>query len=106
MYYYFIFGLATIISLSGIVFYGYTKVFSLKQYKILKEYEYKNSRIQLIANPQNNVCASCFEILEENDEIGRFPLCDHHFCQDCIHKQIDDSQSNLKKFNPCSMCMN
>lgn len=87
---------------------GYLKIFGIRKYKVIKDYEYRNSRVQLIKNPQHNVCGVCFDILEENQEIGRFPRCDHHFCDTCIHKQIDDSQSDLKhpKRHPCSMCMN
>ena len=112
-YHFFLISSVSLFSMCGLMFYSYNKIFGEKTYKILKDYKYKNSNIQLISNPQNNICALCFDILEENDEIGRFPKCDHHFCQDCIHQQIDDSQSNLlenpvvlrKKVNPCSMCM-
>ena len=80
----------------------YNKIFGPRKYKILKEYKYKHSEVQLIKNPQNNICPHCFEILEQDEEIGRFPHCDHHYCQDCIHIQIDNSQSDL---HPCQMCM-
>lgn len=98
-----------IVSLSALglvgISFGYWKVFGIRRYKVLKEYIYKESKVQLIKNPQNNVCGICYDILEEHDEIGRFPECDHHFCQKCIHKQIDESHSNLKKRKPCAMCM-
>lgn len=95
----------SVFSLVGITF-TYWKIFGNQRYKILKDYIYKDSRVQLIKNPQNNVCGICYDILEEHEHIGRFPDCDHHFCQKCIHKQIDDSHSNLKKRKPCAMCMN
>jgi len=97
-----------ILSFSSLGFVGialvYWKIFGLTKYKVLKDYIYKESRIQLIKNPQNNVCGICYDILEEHAQIGRFPNCDHHFCEECIHKQVDDSHSNLRK-NPCVMCM-
>lgn len=100
------FGLFTI---SGIVYYFYNKICGERKYKIIKDYQYKNLRIQLIKNPQNNICPHCFEVLEENKEICRYPICDHHFCEKCIHEQVDESQSNLKHprdpINPCPMCM-
>lgn len=106
-YQYFLLLSASVIGVSGLVFYGYNKIFGERKYKVLKDYKYKDLRIQLIKNPQNNVCGICYNILEENEEIGRFPKCDHHFCQKCVHKQIDDSQSNLNlRKHPCSMCMN
>ena len=97
-------------SIGGVVYYLYKKICGEKQYKIIKDYEYKTLRIQLIKNPQNNVCPHCFDILEENEEICRYPACDHHFCEKCIHEQVDESQKNLKAIDkpithPCTMCM-
>jgi len=97
--YYFI-GTVSLASLCGIA-YGYWKIFGPKKYKVVKDYDYKKSKIQVIINPQNNVCGVCYDILELNDEIARFKKCDHHFHNDCIKKQIDISKSD----NPCPMCM-
>ena len=93
----------SMVGLAGISV-AYWKIFGARKYKILKDYIYKDYQIQLIKNPQNNVCGVCYEILEEHGEIGRFPKCDHHYCEKCIHKLIDDSHSNLKK-RACAMCM-
>lgn len=98
-----------LLSLGGLsAYFCYLKIFGERNYKVLKDYSYKNERIQLIKNPQNNICPKCFELLEENEEICRFPTCDHHFCEKCIHEQVDHSHSNLKQniiIHPCSMCM-
>ena len=99
---------ATIVGMIGICVYGYQKVFGEKKYKVLKDYQYYDTRIQLIKNPQNNICPHCFDLLEENEEICRFHHCDHHFCEKCIHKLVESSQSNLKNLktiHPCSMCI-
>lgn len=93
---------------AGMILLCYKKVFGEKRYKIIKDYEYKKSRIQLIKNPQNNICPQCFDVMEENKEICRFTACDHHFCESCIHQQVDESQGNLLTniyIHPCSMCM-
>lgn len=95
-------GTATLFS--SLLYYSYIKVFGEKQYKILKDYKYKHSRIQLIVNPQHNLCGNCYDMIDENEEIGRFPNCDHHFCHNCIHKLVDESHSDLKY--PCKMCLN
>lgn len=101
---YFYLGSIMLFSMLGFTYLGYKKIFGGKNYKILKDYKYKNSRIQLIVNPTHNICGNCFDILEEQSEITRFPKCDHHFCQKCIHKLIDESHSNLS--NPCKLCFN
>ena len=100
---YYLFGLA-ICSVSA-VSYCFWRIFKERDYKILKDYEFKDSRIQLIVNPQNNICGICFELLNENDEIAKFHKCDHHFHPDCIHDQIEKSHSQLPGLNPCPMCM-
>lgn len=88
---------------SGVVYKYYIKIFGPKNYNVIKDYKYKSSRIQLIKNPQENICPHCFEFLLENEEIARFPLCDHHFCEKCVLKQIDES---IKDNYPCTMCIN
>lgn len=96
--------LLSTIGITGFCLYScYNKIFGPKQYKVLKDYVYKNSRIQLISNPHENICAECCEMLNEHEQIGRFPHCDHHFCESCIHRQVDESQSDLQ--HPCKMCM-
>jgi hypothetical protein len=99
---YFYLATVSIIGSCGFVYYGYTKIFGPKNYKVIKDYKYKDSRIQLIVNPQHNLCGHCFNDLNQNDEIARFPNCDHHFCSDCVHELVDMSISNLKV---CPMCM-
>lgn len=94
--YYFVatLGVASFCGLS----YGWWKIYGPKRYKIVKNYNYKNSEIQVIINPQNNVCGICYDLLELNDEIARFKQCDHHFHNECIQKQIDENKT-------CPMCM-
>lgn len=85
----------------------YTKLFGPKNYKILKEYVYKSFPIQTISNPHDNICGNCCDLIEKDDEIYRYPHCDHHFCSSCIHELIDESIRNLKNpidKHPCTLC--
>ena len=77
------------------------KIYGGNKYKVIKDSEYKNFKIQVIVNPENNVCGFCYEILELNEEISKFLKCDHHFHNECIINIIDQ----IKSENPCPMCM-
>ena len=93
-------GSLSVFGIIGLASYSYYKIFGIRKYKVLKDYEYKNIQIQLIKNPHNNICGICYETLDEHDEICRIVQCDHHFCETCILNQIDENPNQ-----PCPMCM-